>query len=204
MLIIFDFDGVLLKASWKGLFEAYKTIIEAGGKHYKEYFDSFSEFKEWWNPDWRQNDRNLGLPMGKGYDKIFYDVYNKYAYLFHWTPAVIGELAKKHSLAIFTNRHRYNANKYLSPFKKHLRAVIGGEDIKNLKPNPEGIFLILQKTGIQKEDAVMIGDMPEDIMAGKAASVKTGVVKWGLGNWDKLLSLKPDYKFKNYKDLLRL
>ena len=108
MLIIFDFDGVLLKASWKGLFEAYKTIIEADGKHWKEYFESFSEFKEWWSPDWRQNrNRNLGLSIGEEYDKIFYDVYNKYAYLFPWVPALIAEkLAKKYSLAIFTNRHR--------------------------------------------------------------------------------------------------
>ena len=97
-----------------------------------------------------------------------------------------------------------NANKFIVPIRKYFCAIIGGEDIKNLKPNPEGIFLILQKTGTQKEDAVMIGDMPEDLMAGKSAGVKTGVVKWGLGKWENLLAASPDYKFKNYKDLLRL
>lgn len=204
MLVIFDLDGPLVKASWRGLFESYKGVVEAGGKDWREYFRNFREFKEWWSPDWRQNDRNLGLATGKEYDRIFYEIYNKYAYLFHWVPAVVSELAKKHSLAIFTNRHRYDANKFIAPIKKHFKFIIGGEDVKNLKPHPEGIYLILQKTGEKKENTLIIGDMPHDLMAGRVAGIKTGVVKWGLGKWKDLLALKPDYKFENYKDLLKI
>jgi len=51
---------------------------------------------------------------------------------------------------------------------------------------------------------LMIGDMPEDIIAGKLAGIKTGAVKWGLGDWKNLLAENPDYTFEKYKDLLRI
>ncbi len=206
MLIIFDFDGVLYKASWKGLFEAYKAVIKSQGKNYKDFFKNLNEFRKWWNPDWRKNLRKLDIKAEDSDEahRIFYEISNSYNYLFPWARKIISELSKKHQLAIFTNRHSSNARTLLRPISIYFSCIIGGEDVRRLKPDPEGIYRILAILEMKTRDVLMVGDTPEDILAGKAAGVKTGAVKWGLGDWENLLSRDPDYKFKKYTDLLRI
>lgn len=47
------------------------------------------------------------------------------------------------------------------------------------KPDPAGIFLILEELGIEKEECLYIGDSEADIKAGRAAGVDTVGVLWG-------------------------
>ena len=124
--------------------------------------------------------------------------------LFSWVNIVIPILAGRHRLAILTNRHRKSAQKYLGRFEKYFELVIGGEDVKELKPSSEGIQLILKGTGAKKKETLIIGDMPDDILAGKSAGIKTGAVKWGLGDWDELMAYLPDYSFEEYEHLLQI
>jgi len=206
MLIIFDLDGVLLGASWRGLFEAYKEMISVAGKDYRKYFTTFREFKEWWSPDWQENIGKIGIrekDLGEAHEN-FYRIYNSYTYLFAWSSKVVCELAKSHQLSIFTNRHSSSARTLIKPISRHFACIIGGEDVRRLKPDPEGIYRILSILEKEEENTLMIGDMPEDIIAGKLAGIKTGAVKWGLGDWKNLLAENPDYTFEKYKDLLRI
>jgi len=64
--------------------------------------------------------------------------------------------------------------------------------------------MILDILKIKTKDVLMIGDMPADIIAGRAAGIKTGVVKWGLGDWDELMTYSPDYAFKKHEHLLKI
>ncbi len=105
-------------------------------------------------------------------------------------------------MALFTNRHRLDAEKFIVDIRKYFLFVVGGDDVQLLKPNPEGIRMILEKTGSRAHESIMIGDMPEDIMAGKSARTLTGVVKWGLGDWKELLAAGSDYAFEKPTDLL--
>jgi HAD superfamily hydrolase (TIGR01549 family) len=206
MLIIFDFDGPIHKASWRGLFEAYKAIVRSQKKNYKDFFKNLAEFKKWWSPDWRKNTRKLGI-RSQDLDKAhwyFYEIYNSYAYLFPWLSGILKELRHRHQLALVTNRHRESAEKILGSLKGHFSFLVGAEDVKKLKPSPEGIMIILRKSCINPEDALIIGDMPDDILAGKAAGIKTGAVKWGLGDWDELMAYLPDYSFEKPEHLLQI
>lgn len=207
MLIIFDLDGPLVKASWKKLFEAYKKLIAADGKNWKDFFRNIPEFQKFWSPDWKENNKKICLENVDGGHRVFYETYDGVnTGLFPWTSEIIPKLSKKHRLAIFTNRHSARARILIKPISRYFECIIGGEDVRRLKPDPEGIFRIFSILGIGMEDrdALMIGDMPEDLIAGKAAGVKTGAVKWGLGDWDELLACGPDYVFEKYKDLLRI
>lgn len=206
MLIIFDFDGTLMKEDWEGLFEAYKAIIKSQNKDYRIFFKNLEEFKKWWSPDWRKNDQKLELSdidIPKAH-KIFYETHHLYIGLFPWVNSVIPILAGKHRLAILTNRHRKSAQNYLGRLEKYFKLVIGGEDVKKLKPNPEGIKIILKETCVNQDETLIIGDMPDDILAGKAAGIKVGVVKWGLADWDELMAYLPDYSFEEYEHLLQI
>lgn len=206
MLVIFDFDGVLYKASWPGLFEAYKLIIEATGQDWRNYFSDLRQFKEWWTSDWHQNNKALGIEYedASWTSEVFYEIYDSYAGLFPWVSSVLDVLSRKHCLSLLTNRHRKCSMNLLGPAQEYFLTVAGAEDVAKLKPDPEGINFILTKANIDSKDVLIIGDMKEDVLAGQAAGIKTGVVKWGLGLWSELVALGPDYKFQNPTDLLML
>lgn len=210
MLIIFDFDGPLYKVDWKGLFEAYKAVIKSQGKNYKDFFRNMKEFRKWWSPNWRQNNQKLGIKL-QDLDEAhrrFYEVYNSYCYLFPWVGEVLKELRHRYQLALVTNRHRESAEKILGSLREHFSFIVGAEDVKKLKPHPEGIRIILKEICADPDESLIIGDMPDDIMAGKAAGIKTGAVRWGLmkedDDWAELMAWLPDYSFEKYQHLLQI
>ncbi len=207
MLIVFDADGVILNASWEVLYQAYQAVISGIGKKAEEFFKNIDEFKRWWNPDWRINNRNLGIINEERTSRIFYQIYGPSAYLFPWVEEIVKKLSENNLLAIFTNGSRNNATRHARGIINYFWQIISAEDVKKLKPDPEGLNKIArngQRLGIKRKDILFIGDTVEDIMAGKAAKVKTGAVKWGLGDWQKLLALKPDYLFEKPTDLLKI
>ena len=54
--------------------------------------------------------------------------------------------------------------------------------VENLKPNPEGVNLILKTLNVRKENAIIIGDLPSDIEAGIRAGISQKIaVVWGYG-----------------------
>ena len=49
--------------------------------------------------------------------------------------------------------------------------ILSVDDVKVHKPDPEGILFVLEKLGLQKDQAVMIGDSDKDLGAAKNAGV---------------------------------
>jgi len=207
MIIIFDCDGVLRSASWEGLYKAYIKIIEAYGKKYADYFSDIESFKLWWNPDWHRNNEKLGIPpyKTKEIDTIFHEVYDPHIHLFEWAPEILRELYRKHLLTLLTGSAESSVRKFLNGANKYFEYVIGCERVKNLKPNPEGVQLIMRKfPDVSEDEFILIGDMTVDIQAGKSAGIKTGAVNWGFGSKEELLSLNPNMFFDTPKDLLKI
>jgi len=207
VIIIFDCDGVLRSASWEGLYKAYLAIIGAYGKKYTDYFADIESFKLWWDPDWHRNNEKLGVPPWgtKETNVIFHEIYDSHIHLFDWVPEILCELYRKHLLTLLTGSAESSVRKFLNGANKYFEYVIGCEHVKNLKPDPEGIHLIMRKfPDISEDEFIMVGDMMVDIQAGKSAGIKTGVVSWGLGKKEELLSLNPDKFFNTPQDLLKI
>ncbi|KGR80007.1 pyrophosphatase PpaX [Ureibacillus manganicus] len=80
--------------------------------------------------------------------------------------------------------------------------LVGIEDVKNVKPDPEPVLLAIEKLGVEKEDVIMIGDNHHDILAGKNADVKTAGVAWSIKGEDYLKQFHPDYILQHMSDLL--
>ncbi len=76
-------------------------------------------------------------------------------------------------------------------------AIVGAQDIPNrdeFKPHPRPVLLLLERLGVIADKAVVVGDLPADILAGKAASVHTTVgVLHGFGTEAMLRKVDPDY-----------
>jgi beta-phosphoglucomutase-like phosphatase (HAD superfamily) len=61
-------------------------------------------------------------------------------------------------------------------FHNYVDVVITRERTRQIKPNPEQIEKALATLNVVAERALMVGDHPRDILAGKAFSVKTDAV----------------------------
>ena len=63
----------------------------------------------------------------------------------------------------------------------HHRAacVIGGDTTGKTKPDPAPLFAATERMGIASRHCIYVGDDRRDVQAGRAAGMKTIVVKFG-------------------------
>ncbi|MCK9351597.1 MAG: HAD-IA family hydrolase [Candidatus Paceibacterota bacterium] len=206
-LIIFDFDGVLRDASWRYLYDAYKVLIETAGKDPDSFFTDVDSFRKWTNMDWHKNEERIfggAYVPNPEFDKKFHAAYDPNIKLFPWVSDTLAQLSQKYALAMLSSSSKASIEKELGELSRYFSFVLGAEDVVRLKPDPEGVQKIVKLTGAKESETLMIGDMSVDFLAGSGAGAKTGLVKWGLGDWEDLLALKPDFLFEEPGELLRL
>ena len=83
-------------------------------------------------------------------------------------------------------------------------AIIGLDEVTHVKPHPEPVLLALEKLGVSKEEAIMIGDNSHDIEGGKNAGVRTAGVAWSAKGASYLQQFKPDYMLEHMRDLIEI
>lgn len=88
--------------------------------------------------------------------------------------------------------------------EKFFDVIVGLDHVEHVKPHPEPVLLALQKLGVEKEEAIMIGDNSHDIEGGKNASVRTAGVAWSAKGVDYLMSYEPTYMLYHMRDLLEI
>jgi pyrophosphatase PpaX len=82
--------------------------------------------------------------------------------------------------------------------------VIAPSDVRQAKPAPEPVLLALQRLEARPAEAVMVGDSPHDLLAGKAAQVSTAAVSWGAFSLEELLPYAPDRVLHHPSELVGL
>jgi len=82
---------------------------------------------------------------------------------------------EKYKLAIASNILSLFLREHLQRFEidKYFKVVTGQDDCTEQKPSPKPILITLEKLGSKPENSVYVGDMEEDIIAGKKAHVYT-------------------------------
>ncbi len=90
-----------------------------------------------------------------------------------WIKENILKKLKKYKLAIFTGRPKIEAKFGLERFKikKYFNVIIAKEDVKQGKPNPEGLSKLIKKLKIKNNEAVYIGDNLADLRTAKNADI---------------------------------
>ena len=89
----------------------------------------------------------------------------------------------------------------LIPFFQHVQ---GGNVGMRLKPAPDTILAALAALDCAPAHALMVGDTPADVLAGKAAGTKTCAVTYGFGTREALLRCAPDYVIESFGELVDL
>lgn len=89
----------------------------------------------------------------------------------------------------------------LIPFFQHIQG--GGLGLR-LKPAPDTILAALAALHCAPSRALMVGDTPADVLAGKAAGTKTCAVTYGFGTREALLQCAPDHVIDSFGELVDL
>lgn len=64
-------------------------------------------------------------------------------------------------------------------FTARAAAVIGGDTTPHAKPHPEPLLEACRRAGVAPAQCVYVGDDERDVVAGKAAGMRTIAVSWG-------------------------
>lgn len=107
-------------------------------------------------------------------------------------------------LAVTTNKPGPVARKILAGLGiiHYFSVVVGGEEVGNLKPNPEPIELTLKRLGAGRPTTMIVGDSYCDILAGKAAGIITCGAAYGFNDRSALEPLNPDFIIADFRQLL--
>jgi len=106
------------------------------------------------------------------------------------------------NLGIVTTKFKESAMPSIINFgiDKYIKNYAFLGSVPEHKPDPKPIHHVLnQFSNVDK--AVMIGDNPSDILAGKNADIYTCGIEWSLIK-EKLLETKPDFWIENYTEII--
>jgi phosphoglycolate phosphatase len=87
---------------------------------------------------------------------------------------------------------------------RRFSVILGGDSVKNRKPATEGVELILGRTGVPRERAVMIGDGPNDVLTARNAGIASIYVTYGFNPPSAVESLAPDIVIDDPRRILDL
>ena len=199
-LIVFDFDGVIID-SFAEHKRRYDYVYRTFGK--RNPAKTLKEWKEWHDSAWELNFTRVGIE-GKQIGVALERYWNGFAYAkskpFEGIAKVLQALSREYKLAIVSNTKSREIAKTLSKFglKKYFPVIQGGEGKSG---KAERLGEVLKKCKARAADAVIIGDTPADILAGKAVGVKTLAVLYGWGTKQQVHAEKPDATARKPRDI---
>jgi pyrophosphatase PpaX len=126
---------------------------------------------------------------------------------FPGVSATLGELKARHyHLGLVTSKSREIAWRGLRLIgvADHFETAVFLEDTERHKPNPDPLWLALERLGRRDNPAraLYVGDSTHDVRAGQAAGVRTAAALWGPFPPESLLALGPDFALAAASDLL--
>ena len=215
-LLIFDLDGTLINSALD-LALAVNYMLEQLGR------DSFDEkvIHGWVGNGAltlvkralsgnREVDENLDEAYVKKALKIFLDYYERN--LCNATvpyPHVIETLhtlkAKGYTLAIVTNK----PFAFVSPILKGLGMdeifvlILGGDSLPQKKPHPQPLLYVCEHLKVGIENAMMVGDSKNDILAANACGMDSVGVTYGYNYGEDIGVYKPSVIIDDFGELIK-
>ena len=183
----FDLDGTLLKAPEE---DFYETLCELAlpydlEKVYTAYYGAREWYRQHVNADrtgeeiWRAFAAQVLLRLGfvespsSLMDRIQVSMDRREPNrLFPDTQSVLKILRDKgFFLAIISSRPILGVEDKLASFdlRRYFSCVIARESVREIKPSPLPFFLALAQSGLRPNEALYVGDTPEEDLAGAQA-----------------------------------
>ncbi len=120
--------------------------------------------------------------------------------------AVLAKLKKAAiKMAVLTNKDQKMAQKMIEHFfgKDCFNVIRGTFDSIAVKPDPAALLEVLEKLGVNADEAVFVGDSNIDIHTAKAAKMASIGVNWGFRGEDELRAAGADFVINQPNELLQ-
>ncbi len=157
---------------------------------------------------------NVLFPEAGDISELYASTYRRLFHKFNTDGAVVLypnvmetliELKKRgKTLTIASSRSHASLAEYIESLglSDVISYILGANDVKEGKPNPEAIFKTLERFNFNADEAIMIGDTVFDINMGKNAGVMTCGVTYGNGSRESLAD--SDWVIDDFGQLLEL
>jgi HAD superfamily hydrolase (TIGR01509 family) len=188
--VLFDWDGTLVDTA-EASFRCYVRLFEELGVAFDR-----ETYARTYSPNWYQTFRVLDIPEERW-------AHADARWLAHFAEEEIAlvdgarELldalhARGLATGIVTSGSRERVLRELDAHRFAFRECVFGCDVKEKKPHPEGLLLCLERLRVTADEAVYVGDSPEDVAMARAAGVVSIAVPGGYPNREALLASSPD------------
>lgn len=109
-------------------------------------------------------------------------------------------------LAVASNKYQEGTEKLIAHFFHAVPfvAVLGQREGVPVKPAPDIVYEILDRAGVEKADALYVGDSDVDMCTARAAGVESVGVTWGFRGRDELSRAGACHLADTPDDILRL
>ncbi len=143
--------------------------------------------------------------------KLFYDHYKKNfcnrTFIYDGINDLLCDLKDKGViLAVASNKPDYFSQIMVEKLfgKSMFKYVYGNKEGVSHKPEPDILYNIIEISGFEKSEVIMIGDTDVDIKTGKNAGVKTIGCVWGFRKLQELKQAKADFIVNSPSDILNI
>lgn len=208
-LIIFDFDGTLADTA-ANILASYEITIKENG------------FPERSVDQYRAT---IGIPLKEGFRQLYPEFsdeqlnncVSEYRRIFssiksNYPPSLYpgvkeGLISLKKMgivLSIASSRSRSSLLEMceILGIEGFFSLILGSEDVSLAKPNPEPVLKSLELLKIDNSEAIVVGDMPYDIMMGKRAECQTVGVTYGNSTRRVLINSGAEYIIDSFSELI--
>ncbi|MFH1285364.1 MAG: HAD family hydrolase [Candidatus Micrarchaeota archaeon] len=209
--VLFDWDGTLYN-SGPATYEIYRDIFKEKNLGVLELEEFRREYSANYHSYYEKH--NVSKELWKELDEEWVERFiarETEMDLFGCAKEVLLKLkAKGIRVGIVSNGQRKRLEHQLNKYgiMKFFDVVVGVDDEgAEFKPAPGSLITAMKKLGLNGENcssALHIGDMVEDVEAGKRAGMQTAAVLSGVHGVQKLKSLEPDYLMEDVCGLLEL
>lgn len=210
--IVFDWDGTLfnnvpaLRAATQNVLERINTE-NADKVSIDEFLELMTEINENNLPSILLNHYKIlnNLPIFKDLVylqklQVLFMIYTKYkqysevSQLYTGTKELLTQLSEKFDLAILTSSKREEIIQALEKFGilNYFKSILTLDEIKNPKPNPDGINRAIQQLHYLPENILYVGDSARDILTARAANVSSIAISSGFISRQNLMEYKPN------------
>lgn len=160
-VVIFDFDGTLfdLNIDWDNL----RTQLGIAGTDIS-LGELIQKYRNEQNPELEIVTRaELNAVQGRNFPSV--------------SMETLERLQNSYRIAIFTRNSRQAVEALLvsTAIEKSIY-IVGREDVRKLKPDPEGLTVIMHHFKAKPEEAVLVGDTYHDVKTAKAIGTKSIIV----------------------------
>lgn len=202
--VLFDWDGTLVDTA-EASYRCYVRMFEELGIRFDR-----ETYARTYSPNWYLTFRALGVPeerWGHADERWLAHFASEEVALIDGARELLQSLvARGLTTGIVTSGGRERVSRELEAhgLASYLHECVYGSDVTQKKPHPEALELCLQRLRVRADEAVYVGDSPEDVAMARAAGVFSIAVPGSYPNRDALVAAGPDRIAESLYEIMRV